>query len=63
MSIIPGCAKNMLGSGVPVSLFKQQADHHILAMTTIRLGQTGNANDTLKKTNNHEIAASSSLIL
>ena len=30
----------MLGSGVPVSLFKQQADHHILAMTTIRLGQT-----------------------
>ena len=41
---------NMLGSGVPVSFVKQQADHHSLAMTTIYLGHTSKANDTLKKT-------------
>ena len=41
---------NMLGSGVPVSFVKQQADHHSLAMTSVYLGQVQGANETLKKT-------------
>ena len=39
---------NMLGSGVPVSFVKQQADHHSLAMTSIYLGQIREANTALK---------------
>lgn len=39
---------NMLGSGVPVSFVKQQADHHSLAMTSIYLGQVREASTTLK---------------
>ncbi|MGM9763376.1 MAG: tyrosine-type recombinase/integrase [Candidatus Cryptobacteroides sp.] len=42
---------NMLGSGVPVSFVKQQADHGSLAMTSIYLGNLkGKANETLKVT-------------
>lgn len=40
---------NMLGSGVPVSFVKQQADHSSLAMTSIYLGKLkGRANEALK---------------
>ena len=43
---------NMLGSGVPVSFVKQQADHSSLAMTSIYLGKLqGKANDALKNVN------------
>ena len=41
---------NMLGSGVPVSFVKQQADHSSLAMTSIYLGKSPNASEELKKT-------------
>ena len=41
---------NMLGSGVPVSFVKQQADHSSLAMTSIYLGKSPNASEELKHT-------------
>ena len=40
---------NMLGSGIPVSFVKQQADHHSLAMTSMYLGQIREANDALRQ--------------
>ena len=40
---------NMIGSGVPISFVKQQADHSSLAMTSIYLGKSPNATEELKK--------------
>ena len=39
---------NMLGSGVPASFVKQQADHSSLSMTSVYLGKSARASEEIK---------------